>query len=92
MCPPSEGCREEESPGPDDKDTAALDGAVLLSRSSSASEASVREDRSDARSPCEVAPVAITSPSKDMSEKSSEKVFGELAASQTQASHFKHGG
>ncbi|KAH7977006.1 hypothetical protein HPB52_022816 [Rhipicephalus sanguineus] len=72
--PHSEGFREEESPAPYDKDTAALDGASFLSRSSSGSKASVREGLSDAGSPCEAVPVVIASPLEDkISEKSSEK-------------------
>ncbi|KAH6923239.1 hypothetical protein HPB50_025452 [Hyalomma asiaticum] len=72
--PPPQGFLEEESPAPDDKNTAVPDDAVLLSRSSSASKMSDREDRPDAGSPHEAAPVVIASPlDEKVSEKSSEK-------------------
>ncbi|XP_049513101.1 mucin-5AC-like isoform X1 [Dermacentor silvarum] len=71
--PPSQGWPQEESPAADDKNTTALDEAVLLSYCSSASKASVREDVSGAGSPREEAPAVSLSPSENkMSEKSSE--------------------
>lgn len=72
--PPPQDCLEEEPPAPEDKNTAAPDDAVLLSRSSSASKISDREDRPDVGSPHEAAPVVIASPlDEKMSDKSSEK-------------------
>ncbi|XP_054925170.1 uncharacterized protein [Dermacentor andersoni] len=71
--PPSQDWPQEESPAADDKNTAALDEAVILSYCSSASKASVREDPSGAGTPREEAPVVCLSPSENkMSEKSSE--------------------
>ncbi|XP_070396949.1 serine-rich adhesin for platelets-like isoform X2 [Dermacentor albipictus] len=71
--PPSQDWAQEESPAADDKNTAALDEAVILSYCSSASKASVREDPSGAGTPREEAPVVGLSPSENkMSEKSSE--------------------